>query len=315
MDALPKPVSLEAYRKIYRDQEIWLPAMRKICARHGYDPDTLEFAPPGTHVVFRVMGDRYIKLFAPLWPGSFTVEKVVTKRLESEPAIPSPRWLEEGEVGGWRYGVLGAVRGEPLGEVWARVSKKDRMRVAGQLGGLMHRLHALPVNGLESLGGDWEAFIGGQADRSLYFQGRRGLSATWLSEVAMFLRRWRPVLLPDFVPVLLHSDLTPDHILLSKETAGWEITGVIDFGDAMLGHPYYEFIAPSWITQDQPELQRALLLGYGYTEDEFTPALAQDLAGHVLLHRYGGLADLLNEMDPPPAEWVDFARRLWWFGK
>ncbi|WP_054970696.1 phosphotransferase family protein [Alicyclobacillus ferrooxydans] len=41
----------------------------------------------------------------------------------------------------------------------------------------------------------------------------------------------------DFQPVLIHGDLSPEHILVNKETG--EI-GVIDFGDSGIGDPAYD---------------------------------------------------------------------------
>ena len=50
---LPQVEILDEYRRIYRKEAVWLPAMVEICDRHGLDSTLLAFAPPGSHVVFR----------------------------------------------------------------------------------------------------------------------------------------------------------------------------------------------------------------------------------------------------------------------
>jgi hypothetical protein len=60
MTLLPCIETHDDYVRIYRDERIWLSALRAICQRHGLNAAALEFAPPGTHVVFRVGLDRII---------------------------------------------------------------------------------------------------------------------------------------------------------------------------------------------------------------------------------------------------------------
>ena len=64
---------------------------------------------------------------------------------------------------------------------------------------------------------------------------------------------------PPFKKVLLHGDITRDHLILTEKNRSWSISGVIDFGDARIGHPYYEFVVP--------------LLDYAYGEHKLSSAL------------------------------------------
>lgn len=43
----------------------------------------------------------------------------------------------------------------------------------------------------------------------------------------------------EFEPVLIHGDLSPDHILFDREKG--VVTGIIDFGDMHIGDPAYDF--------------------------------------------------------------------------
>jgi hypothetical protein len=91
------------------------------------------------------------------------------------------------------------------------------------------------------------------------------------------------------------------------------LTGLIDFGDAMLGHPLYEFAVPGCcITRGSPALQRALLCAYGFAEQDLDRDLADQLLAYMLLHRYIQVSDLLDMLDPNvPATLKGLQRVLW----
>ena len=51
-------------------------------------------------------------------------------------------------------------------------------------------------------------------------------------------------LVDDAAPlILLNGDLTEDHILLQQNGGKWRISGLIDFGDALVGPREYEWVA------------------------------------------------------------------------
>jgi aminoglycoside phosphotransferase (APT) family kinase protein len=85
------------------------------------------------------------------------------------------------------------------------------------------------------------------------------------------------------------------------------LSGVIDFGDAMMGHPHYEFVAPLiCLTIGEPSLSRALVESY---ELELSPSLAGRLTTYCLLHQYGRLGDILERY--PASDGEDLVRALW----
>lgn len=111
---LPVIESLEQYRTLYRDPEVWRPAMQVICQRHNLDSGLLELAPPGSHVVFTAGLDIYLKLFCPLWAADAISERLVLDKLTGRPELPVPQLLAESEIEGWPYMIMRAVPGIPL---------------------------------------------------------------------------------------------------------------------------------------------------------------------------------------------------------
>ena len=295
MVLLPDIITEEDYRAIYRDVSTWLPAMRAICQRHGLGEAQLEFAPPGTHVVFKVEPELYIKLFAPPWREDFIPERLVLHKLSEQSRLPVPRVVAEGKIEDWPYIIVTAVKGIPLYQVWRTISTSDEQRIAAQCGELMSILHSTQTEGLEAIAIDWSAFVDDRIKERFNQLGQADLGNEWTRSVMEFLENLPPLFEPGFHPVLLNADITVEHVLVSRCKCGWEITGLVDFGDSMLGHPYYDFAAPGCcITRSSPDLQRAMLLAYGYSTDELDKVLSERLMAYTMIHRFINIPDLLS---------------------
>ncbi len=276
---LPQIQDLEGYRAIYAQNKPWLPAMRYICNRHDLDPATLQRQVLGTHVVFKA-SQVILKLFCPLWLGDYTAEKVVLEAIEG---IPAPEIMATGEIEGWPYLVMTVVPGKPLLVVWDQLEKDQQQGIVVQLGQMLRTLHWLPP--LPQLANDWDAFLG---ERLANWREHHQPSPPWSGWLAQLLEDFSE---PSFDPVLLNGDITADHLLLSEQDGRWVISGLIDFGDAMMGHPYYDFIAPlTFITVGQPRLSRLLLESYGL---DLTPECTRRLTAYCFLHRFAHLSDFL----------------------
>jgi len=312
---LPQVKTLDGYRQIYRDEAVWLPAMRVICERHGLDATQLEFAPPGSHVVFRVGPELYIKLFAPFWRRDYLPERLVLGRLSGQSDWPVPRLVAEGEIDDWSYLILTAVEGVPINEVWDSMELSDREQIAGRCGEFMAWLHSTPIEGLEAIAADWPAFVESQIQSCANGLRQLDLDNRLIDSTLHFLDDSPSLFEVDSQPVLLSADVTDEHILVSKRGERWELTGYIDFGDAMLGHPYYEFVAPGCcITHSSPRLRRAMLLGYGFSEDQLDEQLSERLMAYTLVHRFIDIPYLLSLFEAQPITSLhDLQKALWSF--
>ncbi|MFN2155769.1 MAG: phosphotransferase family protein [Anaerolineae bacterium] len=312
---LPAIPDLAAYRRVYRDEATWLPAVRAICAQQGLDAAQLAFAPPGSHVVFRVGGELYIKLFAPFWGSDHVSERAVLGALDGQTRLPIPRLVAEGQIEGWPYIIITAVRGTPLCEVWDRLSESEQVQVCYQCGAFMAALHAVPTEGLGAIAVDWDAFVEARVSGCMAQVADSGLGQEWHAAIAALLEQALPSSETRFQPVLLSADVTDEHVMVEQHGGEWRFAGYIDFGDAMLGHSLYEFAAPACsITRGMPELTRAMLLGYGFAEPELAPKLVDQLMAYTLLHRFITLPDLLALFQPDvPSSLGELQQRLWPF--
>jgi len=209
------------------------------------------------------------------------------------------------------------VKGIPLCEVWHRLRADERLGIVRQCGAFMARLHATPVKGLEAIAVDWPTFLGKQTEACIERVVDAGLGQGWVTSVRALLERVSTTREAGFRPVLLSADVTDEHVMVERRTGKWCFAGYVDFGDAMLGHPLYEFAAPGCaITRGVPALARALLLGYGYSEAELVSELAEHLTAYTLLHRFITVSDLLALFGHDrPGTLDELQRRLWPLGK
>jgi hygromycin-B 7''-O-kinase len=292
---LPSVSTIDDYRRIRRDEAIWLPAMRELCRRQRLDPETLARQGFGTHVVYRA-GDRIVKLYVPLWLEDFRAERAALKPLRG---LPVPELLAEDELEGWPCLVLSVVPGVAAGEVWPTLDGDARRGLAREIGSLMRRLHEqAPV---PELAIDWNAFV---EERIAVAEEFHAVEEPWRSWIRSRLAVFRE---QPSTPVLVHADITEEQVLVREGPGGWTVSGLIDFGDAMMGHPHYEFIAPlAFFCFGDPGVSRALLEGYGLRP---TRDLEESLTTWCLLHRFGNLSVFLAKH--PAASGEEFHRALW----
>lgn len=310
---LPALSDAAHYARLRPRTELWLPALRAICVRHGIAAEPLEqFLPMGTHVVFAAGRGHVVKLFAPFWNRDFSVEACCARAVRHL-GVALPEVVAQGEIEGWPYLVVRRIPGVLLERAWPGLDARSRAVIAEALGRFAAELHRLPLLGLEALSGDWEGFVRQQRAGCFENQRARGMGEAWLREIPEFLAHALGPAAPAR-RVLLHADLCDDNLLV-REEAGRIRLAVLDFADARIGDPEYEFAATSlFLAAEDGSLQRAFLGAYGYAASDLDEDLALRLTALLLLHRYVHLPVLLGRLGPPePRGPGELARRLWPF--
>ena len=92
----------------------------------------------------------------------------------------------------------------------------------------------------------------------------------------------------DGPPVILTGEYIPENFLLSRDNAGWRLSGLIDFGDVMTGRGEYDLLGPSVLMAGgMPRRVQSLFAGFGYAASDITSDLKRRLIALMLLHRFG----------------------------
>lgn len=295
MRILPEIHSKDQYFSMLADESVWLPAVRLIASRHGFvaQPKRMRF---GTQIVY-ALGNVILKIYCPLWAKSFEAELIVLDNLHD---LPAPSLRDWGKIDGWPYLVQSRIVGVPAGKVWGKLSPSVRCDLVREIGVLMRRLHDQPLpTGLDD---NWDSFLKARLEGA---EEHHRACEPWNSWLKTRIRDFTE---PRFPNVLLHADLTDDHFLLSRrEDRSWFVSGIIDFGDARIGHPFYDFVVVlGEYTLGEPDLSRHLLQAYGL---EMSREVQEGLLNFLLLHEFGTLWHLLERY--PMQEPGDLRRAVW----
>jgi len=276
--------------KRYFDCDAWRQAAAAICQRHGLAHHELRRSDQGENIIFFVDDSYVIKIYEPSRAGH-SREKAALEFAHGRLGIETPAIVHSGEVEGLAYLVMTRLTGVPMREVWASIGTQERIEIVSRLGVALREMHSHPAPGCDStLKRDWLGFMEGQARMAVERQRDCGANTEWLESLPTYIAARLSLLPVDAELVLLHGDVHPGNLLLTRADGHWRITGLFDFGDSLIGFHEYEFVAPGVLmTQGDRETQRALLLAYGYEETQLDLTLRARLMLLTVLYECSDL--------------------------
>lgn len=276
----------------YRHQlEVWEEAVQEVCAAGG-----VRFGEPaafadGSNLVASV-GDRYVvKIFPPFHRHQWESEHRVLAHLNGRVDVPIPELIASGvREDGWTYVILSKLPGVTLEAVWPSCSHRERADLLARIGAIMAEVHAVSVGDLRDLEPAWGGFLARQVAGCRARHERLGMPRWFIEGVEAFVKEALPLLPSAFEPVVLTGEYTPFNLLVERGGEGWTISGMIDFGDAMVGFREYDLLGPCvFLAGGDPALLRSLLRGYGYADSQINDDLRRRLMLLLVLHRYSNL--------------------------
>lgn len=296
---LPASTDVAEYKRHF-NSDVWQKAAEVICARHRLTHTSLRRSPLGENIIFFVDDYLVIKIYAPL-RGQYLRESA---GLEFAAAlvlsIETPQVVHAGELEGWPYLVMTQLAGLPMREVWTELKDREQLDIVSRLGVAIRELHAPDAPFSQAaLDRDWNEFVERQVREAMERQRACDANPEWLESLPAFLYARLETLPAEYEPVLLHGDVDPGNLLLNKISGRWRVTGLFDFGDSLCGFHEYEFVAPGVLMmQGRRELQRALLLAYGYDESELDLRLRQRLMLLTVLYECSDLRKYALRLAP-----------------
>jgi hygromycin-B 7''-O-kinase len=295
---LPAASDIFAYHQSFNDA-VWEKAAKVICARHNISYTTLRRSPQGENIIFFIDDRLVIKIFAP-FRGNYLRETSALLFTHGKLDIETPELICTGEIEGWSYLVMTQLAGRASREVWESIALRDRLEIITRLGSAMRQLHEseAPLEQIP-LNRDWRGFIERQARVSVERQRACGANPEWLESLPAYIAERLELLSTNQEQVFLHGDIHAGNLLLDERGGRWHITGLIDFGDSLCGFHEYEFVAPGVLmVQGNRELQRAMLLAYGYREAELDPTLRSRLMLLTVLYECSDLRKYALRLAP-----------------
>ncbi|MGI8873925.1 MAG: phosphotransferase family protein [Egibacteraceae bacterium] len=279
MTAPPTLASLQEHVSRLGDVGFWWPYVAEILKRHDL-ADAGREPVAGFNATYPTFlyGDVVVKLFgcSRSWRGSHAAERAAQALVATDPEIAAPSPLAEGRLyddvdAPWPYLITTRMSG--LASWRAGLSAEQRLSIAAELGRQVRRVHALRPSGVAT-DADWPAMdVTAAAERS-------SLPPHLIAQIDDYLARLGP-----FDRVFVHGDLVANHVFVENG----RLTGIIDWGDAMVTDRHYELIQ---LYRDMFDCDKALFRVFLEASDwpvgEGLPRQALGLA----LHRQAvGLAE------------------------
>jgi len=285
--------SWDDWTRVYNDVSVWRGLVDAICAREGIGYREIRSASANTNAVFLLDRAFALKIYSPFW-DEFDLERRLVDTLKHEELIPSPELAGSGQVAdadgvAWDYLITRFCPARPFSEIRQELSNAEAASLAGQLGRIARRLHSLdPIRFANAATTrTWSDLVTARRGGAVNELIAAGVLEAGLEDPLL-------ALLDDAIGadleqsrVVVHGDLGADHVLCAPTPEGWRVDMLIDFGDAKIGVPEYEWM-PVWMgfCERDPGLARAFL-------DAYDPALPDDsqfarrAVAWTLLHDFG----------------------------
>jgi hygromycin-B 7''-O-kinase len=306
----PANIDAQEFDRSYRlKPELWREPFLALWQQHGPDPGLASTFQPfsdGTNLIAALGPDWIMKVFPPELHHQWVCEWRVMQHLDGRLALPIPRFYKAGEEKGWTFIIMSRLPGVTLEKVWPRLADADKTSVLHDIGRIMARVHTVPPGDLSDLPPSWKDFLPAQMQGCRDRHERLGMPSWFVETVDAFVQAHRELIPMDFQPVILTGEYTPFNLLVADANHVTDISGMIDFGDAMIGYHEYDLLGPLLFScEGRAEFVAALLNGYGYRPEQQNRELRRRLFLLQILHRY---SDFKAQMRVPG--WERRARNL-----
>ncbi len=262
--------SEDAYVAALAAPEPWL----GMAAQADIKAGRMEYARTGYFPVVIVRPDHVVKLYSTWRAGHATMDAEVAALsiLGRDRSLPAPGLVASGSLGGeWRFLVMTRVPGVAISWVHHQVDRDRRSQVVAWLGCFVHKMHELPLTADERADG-WEEFIRvvtwRHAHASMIMANTKALPERLIDQIEGWIPDLSELLGSPADAVLVHGDLSDEHVMGSVTETGFSPSGVIDFNRASIGDPMFDF-GPLWFSMlgGQHEPTRVFLQAAGIDGD------------------------------------------------
>ena len=291
---LPVFQSSQEYNACNHTEEMYLPAIREICARHSVPYGNLTKFDEGHAIVFAVGNELVIKLRPPPWSEQTTLEIAILNYIRGRLPTPTPEVVHEGTLDDWVYFVMTHPSGLRLSKVFPTLAEEEQVKLYAHMGDTIRELHSLPEIHEALPVPQWAEFVHRRRAVCQDRQANGGVNESLVEQIPSFLESYLPD--PDASPnsSILHTELMRDEWYVRQENGSWTLSGIFDFGDVLIGDPRADCF---WREFDR-SLLKSYFSGYGYSGGCVSETLACTMLAFIMIHRYATLSWLFK---PHPA--------------
>ncbi len=262
----------------------WMPVLEHLQQVYRLPVGQWTRIPEGANALFELGDEVIVKLVPPNWRGQGEKELIVAPLLNGKLSLETPRLIGGGIIDNWVFVISSRLQGTSLADVWPSLDVGQKRLIMLQVGTLLRELRSIAVDGDSAIRVDWQHYIGTLVCACLARHQRKAMPAHLAAQVMPYIDA-----AGDFSPPaqarLIHMDIHPWNLMARNDQGRWTLSGLIDFGDAIVGNnDRFELLTPlMFMAQGNPILVKALLDAYGMLNDDDAPTLRRQLMATALI--------------------------------
>ena len=294
------------------DNEFWQVALKHITQRHKLPFPGWKRINKGGNVLFR-QDELVIKLIPPNWVHQGHAEIESLRNLPNQLGLEIPRLIADGTLDNWVYVVMTWLQGDSLGDLWPQLDYPSKKILVQRTGEFCRTLHKYPVNEQSSLNVDWQQYQESLLSNCIARHRRVNLPERLIDQILPFLNNANDYF-DDNSTMLIHMDLHPWNLMVEPTKQGYRLSGVLDFGDAIIGRSkLLELATPIiFLCQGDARLVNALLDSYQLLDPMKPNEFQRKLMAVVLLRPDCDLNFVLKQVPVtgPRTTWEEISEQL-----
>ena len=213
---------------------------------------------------------------------NFVKEYEILSHLHQYSSIPSAEVIDFG-MAPRCYLLMKRFSGRALRHVWSRLNRQERMDICFSLGQLLGKLHGVPMDTFSSRAwyipsSQWKSVMTAHIFAGDYHK----LGPKAQSVVQTYVEEHQAFLDIDYTPALLHREFNDNEIFVSRQEDVYEISGICDFENALIGHYELDWVEVNKAFGTTPNLIAHFLWGYKSTDVSLSPGSVERLTLYEL---------------------------------
>lgn len=315
LNCLPQSPSKLQARELIKNAPLsdWLPVLRHLQQLFELPEGEWTRIAEGANALFRLGDQIIVKLVPPNWQYQGEKEIIIAPLLDDKLSLQTPRLLGQGLVDNWIFVISSRLHGCSLADCWPSLAQAQKLSIMRQVGQLLRELRGVEFDPEIAIRVDWSSYIQDLIDACLARHQRTGMPAHLLEQVLPYLAAAGDFAL-GFDARFMHMDIHPWNLMAEQVQGAWTLTGLLDFGDAIVGNnDRFELLTPMiFMAQGDAALIQALLESYGLLDDEDTSALQRQLMAFALIRPDSNVGFCMQQVPVtgPRDNWEQIARQI-----
>ena len=290
-----------------------MPVLERLQKEFDLPDDQWERIPNGANALFQLGNDIIVKLAPPNWQKQGEKEILVAPLLEGKLSLQTPRLVGSGFADNWVFVIFTRLPGSSLADVWPSLDIEQKRAMMGQVGQLLRELRNVTFDESVSIKVDWQSYVQHLIGACLARHQRRGMPAHLLEQVMPYIEAAGEFANPS-ESRFIHMDIHPWNLMAAKDEERWTLTGLLDFGDAIVGNcDRFELLTPMiFMAQGNSILIKALIDSYGLLGDCSAQTLQRQLMAFALIRPDSDVGFCMQQVpvSGPRDTWEQIAEQI-----